>query len=90
MDQLRIRPVALATATFLMVSFVLDWFLALPTWGFERLLETLLPGYRCGRPGGFWWGLLASAVTGVYIAVVFVPLYHFFRARDGTHEDSTR
>lgn len=84
MDRLRIRTVGLATATFLVASFLLDWFLALalPTWGFERLWEALLPGYRAGRPGAIWWGLFASAVTGVYIALVFVPLYNFFRARD--------
>lgn len=84
MDRLGIRPVALATATFPMASFVLNWFLGLvlPTWGFERLWEAILPGYRAGRVGTFVWGLLASAVSGLYIAVVFVPLYNFIRARD--------
>lgn len=83
MIRLRIGTVALAAATFLLLSFVLDWFLALalPTWGFERLWEALLPGYRTGLPGAFWWGLVASAATGVYIAAVFVPLYNFFHTR---------
>ncbi len=39
MDGLRIRPVALAAATFLAACPILDRFLALalPMWGFEHL-----------------------------------------------------
>lgn len=82
-DRLRIRDVALAAASFLVASFVLDSLLALllPGWGFQRIWEALLPGYRADAPGAFVWGLVASAVTGVYIAAAFVPLYNFFRAR---------
>jgi hypothetical protein len=41
-------------------------------------LEAVLPAFKWLTLGGFILGLIESFLYGVYIGVVFVPIYNFF------------
>lgn len=44
----------------------------------------ILPGFRWLTPGSIVLGLVEVFLYGIYIAVVFVPLFNYFEARGGT------
>ncbi len=81
--KLRIWPVALSVGLFLSISFLFDVFLGLifPDIGFQRIWEVLLPGFRWISLGHFLWGLIASLLLGLYVGIIFVPIYNFFNRR---------
>ena len=87
MRPLQIKPVALALGSFLSISFVLcvAWGLLMPSRlaAMSRFLELVLPGFQWISLGGFLLGLVESFLYGVYIALVFVPLYNYFSTRTG-------
>ena len=80
MKRLTIRGTALSLGLFFAVSFVLCvlWGLAIPRFHAGWLLEAILPGFTWLTPGAFILGLLEAFLFGVYIAVVFVPLFNHF------------
>ena len=95
MKRLTIRGTALALGLFFDVSFVLCvlWGLALPQFHAKWLLEGLLPGFMWLTPASFVLGLAEAFLYGVYIAVVFVPLFNYFeagRSAEATHAAAPR
>lgn len=80
MKRLTIRGTALSLGLFFDVSFVLCvlWGLAIPQFHVNRVLEAIIPGFTWLTPQSFVLGLVWSALVGVYVAVVFVPVFNYF------------
>jgi hypothetical protein len=51
--------------------------------GMKAFLEAALPAFRWLTFGGFFLGLMESFLYGVYIGVVFTPIYNFINKRWG-------
>lgn len=88
MKPLSIRSVAYAAGSFLAISYVLCvlWDLLLPSVAMYRWWSPLLPGFRWLTWPAFFLGLGETFLYGVYIAVVFVPLFNFFNRQFGQEE----
>lgn len=80
MKRLTIRGTALSLGIFFDVSFVLCvlWGLAIPKFHAGWLLEAILPGFTWLTPQSVILGLVEVFLYGVYIAVIFVPLFNYF------------
>ena len=81
MKRLTIRGTALAVGLFFDVTFVLCvlWGLVAPArFHAGWLLEAILPGFTWLTPGSVVLGLLEVFLYGVYLALVFVPLFNYF------------
>lgn len=84
-------PVFWASGILLALTFSIDMLLGVlfPNWWvMQRFWEQILPGFTFISWGAFFLGLVESFVSGLYLAVVFVPLYNFFLARGGTAPES--
>jgi hypothetical protein len=85
LKRLTIRGTALSLGLFFDVTFVLcvAWGMALPTLHARGVptLEAILPGFTWLTPGSFVLGLGEAFLYGVYVALVFVPLFNHFEAR---------
>jgi len=46
-----------------------------------QFLEMVLPGFRWLSPGSFVLGLVESFLWGVYLGLVFTPIYNFVERR---------
>jgi hypothetical protein len=46
-----------------------------------QFLEMVLPGFHWLSPGGFVLGLVESFLWGVYVGLVFTPIYNFVAHR---------
>jgi hypothetical protein len=55
--------------------------------GMKAALEMVLPAFKWLTIGGFVMGLVESFLYGVYIAVVFVPIYNFINKRWGEKKE---
>lgn len=83
---LAVVPVGLSLSTFSVITYALCvlYGLAFADQGFHRtLMPMLLPGFVWLTWPAFFIGLAWAFAYGWYVAVVFVPLYNFFAARDG-------
>jgi hypothetical protein len=49
--------------------------------GMAELLEMILPAFKWLTFGGFLLGLIESFLYGVYIGIVFVPIYNFINRK---------
>jgi hypothetical protein len=49
----------------------------------KTFLEMALPAFRWLTLGGFILGLIESFLYGVYIGIVFVPIYNFINKKWG-------
>ena len=82
MKRLTIRGTALALGLFFDVSFALCalWSLVVPQSleTMANIWEAILPGFAWLSPQSFVLGLVEAFLYGVYIAVVFVPLFNYF------------
>ncbi|RJQ52429.1 MAG: hypothetical protein C4526_08450 [Nitrospiraceae bacterium] len=82
---LNIRVVSWSAGIFFVISFVLCvlYGLIVPQklHGMQNFLEAVLPAFKWLSFGGFVIGLVESFLYGVYIGVVFVPVYNFFYKR---------
>jgi len=47
----------------------------------STLLEAALPAFEWLTPSGFFLGLAESFLYGVYVGVVFVPIYNIVNRR---------
>lgn len=86
MDQLNIRVATFSLATFTVVSYVLCvlYGLIVPKeLHLVQFLETILPGFKWLTVGSFFIGLLESFVYGVYVGLVFTPIYNFYQRKWG-------
>ncbi len=83
--RLTIRGTGLALGLFFDVSFLLCvlWGMLLP--GLHArgvpILEGILPGFTWLTPGSILLGLGEAFLYGIYIALVFVPLFNYFEGR---------
>ena len=83
------RVVGLALASFFVLTYVLSVLFGLlfPQWAMYELWGRLLPGFTWLSWGSFLLGLVGSIAYGLYIALVFCPLYNLIsrlRERNGT------
>jgi hypothetical protein len=82
MKRLTIRGTGLTLGIFSDVTFVLCvlWGMLLP--GLHArgvpILEGILPGFTWLTPGSIVLGLVEAFLYGIYIALVFVPLFNYF------------
>lgn len=82
--KLRFMTVALSVGIFLVISYVLDvllWSLW-PALGTNKIWEVLLPGFRWISLGQFFLGFVESFLMGFYVALIFVPVYNWLKARE--------
>lgn len=72
-----------ATSLLLAVSFVLcvAFDLLFPSQAMFRAWRDLLPGFEWISWGSFLLGLIESYAYGWYLALIWVPLYNVFSAR---------
>ena len=89
MKRLTIRGTAMALGLFFDVTFLLCilWAVVMPS-RFEtmaKLWEAILPGFTLLTPAGMVLGLVELFLYGVYVALVFVPLFNYFEG--GTPAD---
>jgi hypothetical protein len=82
MGRLYWRDVALATGSFLAITylFCVVYDLAFGQRMYEVWLK-LLPGFTWLTWQSFLLGLLESFLYGIYVGLVFVPLYNFFHGK---------
>ena len=79
--KLRFMTVALSVGIFLTISYLLDvglWAL----WPTNKIWKVLLPGFRWIDVPQFFLGLVESFLMGFYVALIFVPVYNFLKARE--------
>jgi 2TM family of unknown function (DUF5676) len=91
MKRLTIRGTALTLGIFFDVTFVLcvAWGMVLPSLHARGVpvLEAILPGFTWLTPGSFVLGLVEAFLFGVYVALIFVPLFNYF---EGGRSGETR
>ena len=77
------KVVGLAAGTFLSITYVLcvTYDLIFPQYAMYEAWIRLLPGFRWISWWSFFIGLMETFLYGIYIALVFVPLYNFFLIR---------
>lgn len=84
MKRLAFWPIAWTLAVFVSVTFTLDVIAGLifPDWYvMQKFWELILPDYTFISWGSFLLGLVEAFVGGFLTAVIFVPIYNFFAAR---------
>jgi hypothetical protein len=86
MNPLNIRVVTWSLATFTSFSFVVCvlYGLIVPeSFHSVQFLENTLPGFKWLTIGGFFIGLIESFLYGVYVGLVFTPVYNFYQRKWG-------
>jgi len=86
MNQLNIRVVTWSMATFTAFSFVICvlYGLIVPeSFHLVQFLEITLPGFKWLTVGSFFIGLIESFLYGVYMGLVFTPIYNFYHRKWG-------
>ncbi len=84
---LNIKVVSWSLGIFTAVSFVLCviYGLIVPqSLHMYQVLEAVLPAFKWLTFGGFLLGLVESFLYGVYVGLVFVPIYNFLARRWGS------
>ena len=84
---LNIRVVSWSLGLFLAISYILCvlYGLIVPErlHGMKAFLESVLPAFQWLTFGGFVLGLAESFLYGVYVGLVFVPIYNFINRKWG-------
>ncbi|MBI4686605.1 MAG: hypothetical protein HY756_02325 [Nitrospirae bacterium] len=82
---LNMRVVIWSMGIFLSFSYILCvlYGLIVPQrlHGMQNFLEAALPAFKWLTFGGFILGLVESFLYGVYIGMVFVPVYNFIKSK---------
>jgi membrane protease YdiL (CAAX protease family) len=92
MNRLPFLPLAWTLAIFAAVVFTVDNLAGalLPNWWvMQRAWELLLPDFTFGTWGGFFIGLVESFAGGFLTAMLFVPIWNLFAAREETQGQMT-
>ncbi len=88
---LTVKIVSWSLGTFFAVSFMLCvlYGLVVPPrlHGMSAFLEAVLPAFKWLTLEGFLFGLAESFLYGVYIGVVYVPIYDFISRRWSMREE---
>lgn len=91
MKRLPFLPIAWTLAIFAAVVFALDNLAGalFPNWWvMQKAWELLLPDFAFGTWGAFFVGLVESFVGGFLTAVILVPIWNYFAAREGAHSEA--
>ncbi len=87
---LNIRVVSWSLGIFFAFSYILCvlYGLIVPQrlHGMSTFLESVLPAFKWLTFGGFVLGLIESFLYGVYVGIVFVPIYNLINKKWGTRE----
>ncbi len=85
MNRLCFKPVAASLSTFLATTYVLCvvYGLIFHEYAMHKVWEILLPGFSWLTWTTFFVGLIETILYGIYVALVFVPLYNFFNRKIG-------
>ena len=87
---LNIRVVSWSLGIFFVISYMLCvlYGLIVPErlHGMSGFLEAVLPAFKWLTFGGFVLGLVESFLYGVYIGIVFVPIYNFINRKLGPNK----
>ncbi len=82
---LNIRIVSWSLGIFTAFTFILCvlYGLVVPEklHGMAEFLEMILPAFKWLTFGGFFLGLIESFLYGVYVGIVFVPIYNFLNRK---------
>ena len=83
MGSLNWKTVGVSLGLFLAISYVLCviYHLIFPGQTMYQAWIRLLPGFTWITWWSFLLGLVESFLYGIYFALVFVPLYNFFKGR---------
>jgi len=81
-----LRAFGQATSLFLVITFALcvGFDLLLPSHAMYQSWQRLLPGFTWISWSSFCLGLLESYGYGWFVALIWVPLYNVFAARETT------
>ena len=85
MKTLPFQPIAWTLAVIATVVFALDMLFGVlfPNWWvMQKAWELVLPGFTLISWGAFFLGLVESFVGGFLTAVIFVPIWNLFAARE--------
>jgi hypothetical protein len=85
---LNIKIVSWSVGIFTLISFVLCVVYGLivpPSLHMASFLESILPAFKWLTFWGFWLGAIESFLYGVYVGLVFVPIYNALSRRWGGH-----
>ena len=83
---LNIKTVTISLSLFLAISFVVCVLFGLLTpneFHMSGFLQNVLPGFTWISWGSFFLGLIESMIWGLYIGLVYVPIYNFFKGKEG-------
>lgn len=89
MKDVSVWPLAWALGLLVAITYVLDVALGLLLpgwWVMQDLWKLVIPGFTWLSWGSFVWGLVVAFLSGVYVAVLFVPLYRLFLRRQAPAE----
>lgn len=77
------KTVGVSVGLFFTISYVLcvGYDLLFPGQTMYQSWIRLLPGFKWITWGSFFLGLVESFLYGIYLALVFVPLYNFFKTK---------
>ncbi len=77
------KTVGMSVGLFFTITYVLCviYDLFFPGQTMYQSWIRLLPGFKWITWGSFFLGLVESFLYGIYLALVFVPLYNFFKTR---------
>jgi len=92
MKRLPFLPIAWTLAFFAAIVFTIDNLAGalFPNWWvMQKAWELLLPDFTFGTWGGFFVGLVESFAGGFLTAVLFVPIWNFFSAREERQSQMT-
>jgi hypothetical protein len=83
MRPLEWKVVGFSIGTFFSITYVLciTYDLIFPGYAMYEAWIKLLPGFEWLTWWSFFLGLIESFLYGIYIGLVFVPLYNFFNMR---------
>lgn len=86
MGYLNWKTVGVSVGLFLSISYVLCviYDLIFPGMTMYQSWIRLLPGFTWLTWGSFFLGLVESFLYGIYVALVFVPLYNYFKRKFGS------
>ena len=90
MNKISVLAFGHATSLFVLVTYLLCivFDLLLPNMAIHTVWQRLLPGFEWLTLKGFLVGAVGAYLYGWYIAVIWVPMYNFFSAKDRNPNES--
>ena len=82
-ERLSMKVLGISLGALFSITYVLCvlWDIAFPRYAMKGVWLKLLPGFTWLTPGSFVLGLVETFIAGVYVAVVFVPIYNYLLER---------